>query len=137
MNQSINQMKNIIFAAVFMSINVAFAQDTDVASKLDSQSKFERPSINYLSASFSNLRSTFDASNIEINAAFDVNEIDRKDITIGNNVFIGSHCVIKGGANIGNYCVVGAGTIVDAIDIPDYSLVVGNPMIVKKGYYKK
>ena len=75
-------MKNIIFAAVFMSINVAFAQDTDVASKLDSQSKFERPSINYLSASFSNLRSTFDASNIEINAAFDVNEIDRKDLTI-------------------------------------------------------
>ena len=65
------------------------------------------------------------------------NEIDRKDITIGNNVFIGSHSVIKGGANIGNYCVVGAGTIVDAIDIPDYSLVVGNPMIVKKGYYKK
>ena len=62
------------------------------------------------------------------------NEIDRKDITIGNNVFIGSHCVVKGGANIGNYCVVGAGTIVDAIDIPDYSLVVANPMIIKKGY---
>ena len=64
-------------------------------------------------------------------------EIDRKDITIGHNVFIGSHSVIKGGANIGNYCVIGAGTIVDAIDIPDYSLVVGNPMVIKKGYYKK
>jgi len=64
-------------------------------------------------------------------------EIDRKDIVIGCNVFIGSHSVIKGGANIGNYCVIGAGTIVEGIDIPDYSLVVGNPMVVKKGYYKR
>jgi len=60
-----------------------------------------------------------------------------KDITIGNNVFIGSHSVIKGGANIGNYCVIGAGTIVEGVDIPDYSLVVGNPMVIKRGYYKK
>jgi len=64
-------------------------------------------------------------------------KIERKDITIGNNVFIGSHSFVKGGANIGNYCVIGAGTIVEGVDIPDYSLVVGNPMIVKKGYYKK
>ena len=64
-------------------------------------------------------------------------EIERKDISIGNNVFIGSHCVVKGGASIGNYCVIGAGTIVDGVDIPDYSLVVGNPMIIKKSYYKK
>ena len=27
--------------------------------------------------------------------------------------------------------------IVDGVDIPEYSLVVGNPMIIKKGYYKK
>ena len=64
-------------------------------------------------------------------------EIDRKDIVFGCNVFIGSHSVIKGGANIGIYCVIGAGTIVEGIDIPDYSLVVGNPMVVKKGYYKR
>jgi len=84
------------------------------------------------------------ASFVAINAADShkkliglIDEIERKDISIGNNVFIGSHCVVKGGANIGNYCVIGAGTIVDAVDIPDYSLVVGNPMIIKKGYYKK
>ena len=64
-------------------------------------------------------------------------KIERKDITIGNNVFVGSHSVIKGGANIGNYCVIGAGTIVEGVDIPDYSLVIGNPMVVKKNYYKK
>ena len=64
-------------------------------------------------------------------------EIERKDIIIGNNVFIGSHSVVKGGANIGNYCVIGAGTIVEGVDIPDYSLVVGNPMVIKRDYYKK
>jgi len=64
-------------------------------------------------------------------------EIERKDINIGKNVFIGSHCVIKGGANIGDFCVIGAGTIVDGVEIPDYSLVVGNPMVIKIGYYKK
>jgi acetyltransferase-like isoleucine patch superfamily enzyme len=65
------------------------------------------------------------------------NEIVRKDISIGKNVFIGSHSVIKGGASIGNFCVIAAGTIVDGVDIPDYSLVAGNPMIIKKGYYQK
>ena len=64
-------------------------------------------------------------------------KIERKDIIIGNNVFIGSHSVVKGGANIGNYSVIGAGTIVEGVNIPDYSLVVGNPMVVKKDYYKK
>ena len=65
-----------------------------------------------------------------------LNEIERNNITIGKNVFIGSHSVIKGGAVIGDYCVIGAGTIVDAINIPAYSLIVGNPAIIKKGYYK-
>lgn len=64
-------------------------------------------------------------------------KIDRKDIIIGKNVFIGSHSVIKGGASIGDYCVIASGTIVDAMKIPAYSLIVGNPMVIKKEYYKK
>lgn len=64
-------------------------------------------------------------------------DIDRKDITIENNVFIGSHCMIKGGAYIGHHSVIAAGTIVDMCKIPPYSLVIGNPMKVKEGYYKK
>jgi acetyltransferase-like isoleucine patch superfamily enzyme len=83
------------------------------------------------------------ASFVTINAADShkkcvglLDEIERKDIVIGKNVFIGSHSVVKGGANIGNFCVIGAGTIVDGVDIPDYSLVVGNPMTIKQGYYK-
>ena len=62
---------------------------------------------------------------------------ERKSIFIGNNVFIGSHSVIKGGANIGHHSVIAAGTIVEGIKIEPYSLVVGNPMVVKNAYYKK
>ncbi|MFC1621645.1 acyltransferase [Candidatus Omnitrophota bacterium] len=60
-----------------------------------------------------------------------------KDIVIENNVFIGSHCVVKGGARIGHHSVIAAGTIVEDAEIPPYSLVFGNPMQVKKGYYFK
>jgi len=62
-------------------------------------------------------------------------EIERRDIIIEENVFIGSHSVVKGGAHIGHHCVVAAGTIVEAVTIPPYSLVIGNPMQVKEGYY--
>jgi acetyltransferase-like isoleucine patch superfamily enzyme len=64
-------------------------------------------------------------------------DIERRDIVLENNVFVGSHCVIKGGARIGHHSVVAAGTIVDAGVIPPYSLVAGNPMVVKAGYYAK
>ena len=61
---------------------------------------------------------------------------ERKNITLGHNVFVGSHSVIKGGAHIGHNSVVAAGTIVEPGNIPPYSLVIGNPMQVKPGYYK-
>lgn len=64
-------------------------------------------------------------------------EIERKKIILENNVFVGSHCVIKGGAEIGHHSVIAAGTIVDGIKIPPFSLVSGNPMSIKKGYYEK
>ena len=62
---------------------------------------------------------------------------ERRDIIIENHVFVGSHCVIKGGAHIGHHSVVAAGTIVEGIDIPSYSLIIGNPMKVKMNYYSK
>jgi len=64
-------------------------------------------------------------------------EIERKEIILENNVFVGSHCVIKGGANIGHHSVIAAGSIVEGQKIPPYSLVYGNPMKVKSGYYSK
>ena len=63
-------------------------------------------------------------------------ETERKDIVIENNVFIGSHSLIKGGAYIGHHSVVAAGTIVDGVKIPPYSLISGNPMKIKPSYYK-
>jgi len=59
------------------------------------------------------------------------------DIEIGDHVFIGSHCAVLGGARIGHHSVIGAGTIVREGEIPPYSLVMGNPMVVKPGYYEK
>ena len=48
-------------------------------------------------------------------------------VTIGNNVFIGLGCIILQGVIIGSNVIVGAGTVVSK-DIPDNSVVVGNPM---------
>jgi acetyltransferase-like isoleucine patch superfamily enzyme len=62
-------------------------------------------------------------------------DVERRDITLEDHVFVGSHSVIKGGAHIGHHSVVAAGTIVDAGKVPPYSLVIGNPMQVKPGYY--
>ena len=85
------------------------------------------------------------ASFVAINAADShkrclglVKEIERKDITLENDVFVGSHCFIGGGVYIGHHSVVGAGTIIaKPCKIPPYSLVIGNPVQVKEGYYKK
>jgi len=64
-------------------------------------------------------------------------QVECQDIEIENNVFIGSHSVIKGGAHIGHHSVIAAGTIVEGAKIPPHSLVWGNPMKVKKAYYLK
>ncbi|HVI52298.1 MAG TPA: acyltransferase [Candidatus Sulfotelmatobacter sp.] len=63
-------------------------------------------------------------------------DIRRRNIRIGDCVFIGSHSVVKGGAVIGHHSVVAAGTVVEPGEIPPYSLVSGNPMTVRAGYYE-
>jgi len=63
-------------------------------------------------------------------------EIERGDIILENNVFVGSHSFIGGGVRIGHHSVIAAGTIITKpCKIPPYSLVVGNPFTVKEGYY--
>lgn len=61
--------------------------------------------------------------------------VERKDIIIEDHVYIGAQSFIGGGVHIGHHSVVGAGTIVRAGDYPPYSLIVGNPAVVKPGYY--
>jgi hypothetical protein len=75
-------MKKQLLILLSISCSIVFGQSTDAQSKLDNQQTFERPSINYLSVSFNNLRSSFDPNAIELNAAFDINEIDRKEIIV-------------------------------------------------------
>lgn len=65
-------------------------------------------------------------------------EIQRSEIILENNVFVGSHSFICGNVNIGHHSVVGAGTIlINKGDIPPYSLIKGNPAVVYEGYYLK
>jgi acetyltransferase-like isoleucine patch superfamily enzyme len=55
------------------------------------------------------------------------------NVKIGSHCFIGSRSIIMPGVTIGNHCIVGAGTLVRE-DVPDNSVVVGNPgRIVKTG----
>ena len=46
-------------------------------------------------------------------------------ITIGDDVWLGSHVVVDG-VRIGSHAVVGAGSVV-ARDVPEWAVVVGNP----------
>jgi acetyltransferase-like isoleucine patch superfamily enzyme/GR25 family glycosyltransferase involved in LPS biosynthesis/tetratricopeptide (TPR) repeat protein len=48
------------------------------------------------------------------------------DVVIGNDVWIGSGATILSGVRIGDGAVVGAGSVV-ARDVPDYTIVAGNP----------
>lgn len=53
-------------------------------------------------------------------------------VKIGNNVWIGSSAILLPGRTIGDFSVIGAGTLITK-SVPPYSLCVGNPgKIIKK-----
>lgn len=60
-------------------------------------------------------------------------EVSTKQITIGNDSWIGANAVITAGSTIGKHCVIGAGAVVTG-NIADYSIAVGNPARVIKQY---
>ena len=49
-----------------------------------------------------------------------------RDITIGDDVWIGAHSVVRAGVTIGDGCVVGAGAVVTR-DLPPYTVCAGVP----------
>lgn len=55
---------------------------------------------------------------------------DNESITIGNNVWIGSNCIILKGVNIGDNCVIGAGTIVNK-DIASGTIAYNKKVMMK------
>ncbi|NJL77428.1 MAG: sugar O-acetyltransferase [Saprospiraceae bacterium] len=65
-------------------------------------------------------------------AGHNINPIDRhitgfaKPISIGNNVWIGGHCIIVGGVKIGNNSIIAAGSVVTK-DVPENTIFAGNP----------
>ncbi|QAA35412.1 acyltransferase [Clostridium manihotivorum] len=61
----------------------------------------------------------------------DVDSIDSRPIKIGTNVFIGCNSIILKGSEIGDNCVIGAGSVVSG-KFPDNTVVAGNPARVVK-----
>lgn len=57
-----------------------------------------------------------------------------KEVTIGNDVWIGMRSIIMPGVKIGNGVVIGAGAVVTK-DVPDYTIVGGVPAKILK--YRK
>lgn len=51
---------------------------------------------------------------------------EAQPVTIGHDVWIGDHAIVRGGVRIGNGAVVGAGAVVTK-DIPAYAIVAGSP----------
>ncbi|KOG34474.1 acyltransferase [Streptomyces resistomycificus] len=49
-----------------------------------------------------------------------------RGITIGDDVWIGSHVVVVDGVTIGDHCVIGAGAVVTK-DLPAWTVAAGNP----------
>ncbi len=63
--------------------------------------------------------------------------VERKTITIGNDVFIGANVTILDGITIGDGAIIGAGAVVSK-DIPDYAIAVGCPIkIIKYRFNEK
>lgn len=51
---------------------------------------------------------------------------DEKKIILGNDIYVGAHCIFLGGTEVGDHCVIAAGSVVSG-KIPAYSIVAGNP----------
>lgn len=69
---------------------------------------------------------TIIGDNVNCSQFVNIGSADGKYATIGNNVYIGPHVCIVGGAKIGNNVTIGAGAVVTK-DIPDNATAVGVP----------
>ena len=58
--------------------------------------------------------------------------VTTRQVTIGDDSWIGANTVILPGVTIGKHCIIGAGSVVHQ-SVPAYSLAVGNPSrVIKK-----
>lgn len=66
----------------------------------------------------------------------DFDALELKETIIENDVWIGTHVLIKGGIHVGNGAIIGAGSVVTK-DVPDYAIVGGNPARIIKYRFDK
>ncbi len=57
--------------------------------------------------------------------------VNRKGITVGSNVWIGSGVVFLDGSIVGDGCVIAANSVIKG-EFPPYSVIAGSPGVVKK-----
>jgi len=61
---------------------------------------------------------------------------NKREVVIGNDVWIGANCIIFEGVTIGDGAVIAAGSIIRK-DVPPYALVVGVDRIAKYRFEPK
>ena len=67
------------------------------------------------------------------NSAYKYNKVDKKPVKIGDYVHISPQVCILMGVEIGDYSIIGAGTVIlEDTKIPPHSMVVGNPARIIK-----
>jgi acetyltransferase-like isoleucine patch superfamily enzyme len=67
---------------------------------------------------------------------WDSGRLDRYEVSVGDDVWIGHGAIILSGVKIGNGAIVAAGAVV-VHDVPPYSIVSGNPAAVVKMRFTK
>lgn len=88
---------------------------------------------NTLIASFVAIISENHGINPEIGIRYGIQPLISKDISIGENCWIGEKVTILPGVSIGDWSIIGAGSVVNS-SIPSYSIAVGNPARIIKKY---
>ncbi len=63
----------------------------------------------------------------------DQEDYDKGEVTLGENVFIGFGSMIMPNISLGNWCVVGAGSVVTK-SFPEFCMIAGNPAKLVKVY---
>ena len=88
---------------------------------------------NTLIASFVAVVGENHSMNPEAGIGYGKQRLIKQDVEIGENCWIGEKVMILPGVTVGNWCIIGAGSVVNK-SIPAYSIAVGNPAKVIKRY---